>query len=138
MPPCGPPEKTPTVTFLPFQAGSGLPLSAAAKAASACAFSSVVYGSAVPAAVGAAAGAVVGVAAGATVGAAAGAVVGAAAGAVVGFAAGAGALVGAAGGEDWHAASRPAAAVRPRPSTTCRRVTVRESIESAIKSPLLR
>src|SRR5581483_3104093 len=77
MPPWGPPEKTPTVTFWPFQAGSGLPLSEASKAASACFFSSSVYGSAV------AATATVGAACvGAWVGAAAaGALVGAAAGA---------------------------------------------------------
>src|SRR5581483_10312735 len=92
MPPWGPPEKTPTVTFWPFQAGSGLPLSEASKAASACFFSSSVYGSAV--------------AATATVGAACvGAWVGAAAaGAWVGAAA-AGALVGAAAGAELQAFS---------------------------------
>src|SRR5581483_1583954 len=110
MPPWGPPEKTPTVTFWPFQAGSGLPLSEASKAASACFFSSSVYGSAVAATatVGAACvGACVGAAAaGAVVGAAAaGAFVGAAAaGAWVGAAA-AGALVGAAAGAELQAFS---------------------------------
>src|SRR5581483_2279918 len=119
MPPCGPPVITPTVIFWPFQAGSGLPLSDAAKAASACFFSSSVYGTGVAAP---AAGAVV--AAGATVGAAAAAVVGAAAagaevgaaGAAVGAAA-AGALVGAALGAGLLHAFRSGTTASVLPST---------------------